>query len=221
MPLHPGEQRGELFDHQGRQQEWNAEPERIDREQAGALGHSRLGGRNRQDRCEDSERRETLGIVIDHLGDPASAAELVVRFELLVLDELGFGLDLTRCAATGLSDDLVGMGHCLVKLARMYAPKALVGFHASQLAGAPDAITRAGSNINSMEADTHETGRASISVVCQLRDRKHLDKLLDVTLEVTKKTKGENENVYFNRRIETAGGGDRYQREAGDALIPF
>jgi (p)ppGpp synthase/HD superfamily hydrolase len=29
-----------------------------------------------------------------------------------------------------------------------------------------------------MEADTHETGRASISVVCELRDRKHLDKLL-------------------------------------------
>lgn len=49
---------------------------------------------------------ETLGIVIDHLDDPHSAAELVVRFELLVLDELGFGLDLTRCAATGSSDDL-------------------------------------------------------------------------------------------------------------------
>jgi len=46
------------------------------------------------------------------------------------------------------------------------------------LARLTDAITRAGSNINSMEADTHETGRASISVVCQLRDRKHLDKLL-------------------------------------------
>ncbi len=46
------------------------------------------------------------------------------------------------------------------------------------LARLTDAITRAGSNINSMEADTHETGRASISIVCQLRDRKHLDKLL-------------------------------------------
>jgi DNA repair protein RecO (recombination protein O) len=49
---------------------------------------------------------ETLGIVIDNLGDPRSAAELIVRFELLVLDELGFGLDLTRCAATGRTDDL-------------------------------------------------------------------------------------------------------------------
>ena len=30
-----------------------------------------------------------------------------MRFELLVLDELGFGLDLTRCAATGQRDELV------------------------------------------------------------------------------------------------------------------
>jgi hypothetical protein len=30
-----------------------------------------------------------------------------------------------------LSDDLVGMGHCIIKLARTYAPKALIGFHAS------------------------------------------------------------------------------------------
>lgn len=50
---------------------------------------------------------ETLGIVIEHLDDPRAAAELLVRFELLVLDELGFGLDLTRCAATGSAADLV------------------------------------------------------------------------------------------------------------------
>ena len=50
---------------------------------------------------------------------------------------------------------------------------------------------------------------------------KHLDKLLDVKLEVTKKTKGDNENIYFNRRIETAASINRYQREAGDALVPF
>jgi len=50
---------------------------------------------------------------------------------------------------------------------------------------------------------------------------KQLEKLLDIKLEVTKKTKGDNENIYFNRRIETAAGANRYQREAGDALIPF
>ena len=49
---------------------------------------------------------ETLEIVIGHLDEPASAAELIVRFELLLLDDLGFGLDLARCAATGTGDDL-------------------------------------------------------------------------------------------------------------------
>ena len=39
-----------------------------------------------------------------------------------------------------LSEDLVGMGYCIIKLARMYAPKALIGFHASQWAnGDPNA----------------------------------------------------------------------------------
>ncbi len=50
---------------------------------------------------------------------------------------------------------------------------------------------------------------------------KHLGTLLDVKLDVTKKTKGDNENIYFNRRIETAASTNRYQREAGDALVAF
>jgi DNA repair protein RecO (recombination protein O) len=50
---------------------------------------------------------ETLGVMIAHLDDCDAAGELVARFELLVLDELGFGLDLSRCAATGSLDDLV------------------------------------------------------------------------------------------------------------------
>lgn len=49
---------------------------------------------------------ETLNIIIGHLDDSASAAELIVRFELLLLEELGFGLDLSSCAATGRHDDL-------------------------------------------------------------------------------------------------------------------
>jgi hypothetical protein len=49
----------------------------------------------------------------------------------------------------------------------------------------------------------------------------HLDKLIDIKLEVTKKTRGDNENIYFNRRIETAASANRFQREAGDALVPF
>jgi DNA repair protein RecO (recombination protein O) len=50
---------------------------------------------------------ETLCVMIPHLEDADAAGELVARFELLVLDELGFGLDLARCAATGQKHDLV------------------------------------------------------------------------------------------------------------------
>jgi len=48
----------------------------------------------------------SLDVVLDHLDDPALAAALVVRFELLLLSELGFGLDLASCAATGTLADL-------------------------------------------------------------------------------------------------------------------
>ena len=37
----------------------------------------------------------------------ALAAPLVARFELRLLSELGFGLDLSQCASTGVSDDLI------------------------------------------------------------------------------------------------------------------
>ena len=50
---------------------------------------------------------------------------------------------------------------------------------------------------------------------------KHLKKLLDVKLEVTKKTKGDNENIFFNRRIENDRAPGRFRQEAGDALVPF
>ena len=53
------------------------------------------------------------------------------------------------------------------------------------LARLTEAITRAGSNITQIEAETHETGHASIGVVCQLRDRKHLDKLLRVVRTIS------------------------------------
>ena len=49
---------------------------------------------------------EALAVMLDCLDRPALAGELMVRFELLLLDELGFGLDLESCAASGSSDDL-------------------------------------------------------------------------------------------------------------------
>lgn len=49
---------------------------------------------------------EVLEAVLDHLDDAAQAGPLVVRYELMMLAELGFGLDLTQCAATGGTVDL-------------------------------------------------------------------------------------------------------------------
>ncbi|MDQ2955006.1 MAG: DNA repair protein RecO [Pseudomonadota bacterium] len=50
---------------------------------------------------------DSLGTILDHLLDPAAAAALIVHFELQLLSELGFGLDLDSCAATGAKTDLV------------------------------------------------------------------------------------------------------------------
>lgn len=50
---------------------------------------------------------EMLGVILEHLHEPADAGELFIRFELAVLNDLGFGLDLSRCAATGGTADLV------------------------------------------------------------------------------------------------------------------
>lgn len=45
--------------------------------------------------------------LVDAPGDVLQAAALIARFELMLLDELGFGLDLSACAATGATADLV------------------------------------------------------------------------------------------------------------------
>lgn len=48
-----------------------------------------------------------LETIVSQLHEPAICAALIVRFELLMLSELGFGLDLEACAATGSMTDLV------------------------------------------------------------------------------------------------------------------
>lgn len=49
---------------------------------------------------------EALKVVLAHLGEPRLAGPLVVRFEMALLAELGFGLDLSACAATGAREEL-------------------------------------------------------------------------------------------------------------------
>jgi DNA repair protein RecO (recombination protein O) len=50
---------------------------------------------------------QAMRIVLDALEDAETWPALLVRWEMGLLDELGFGLDLARCAATGTSEDLV------------------------------------------------------------------------------------------------------------------
>jgi DNA repair protein RecO (recombination protein O) len=53
------------------------------------------------------EVHDALAVILDHLEDRTVAAVLIARFELQMLTELGFGLDLDQCAATGATAELV------------------------------------------------------------------------------------------------------------------
>lgn len=71
-----------------------------------------------------------LETILSHLGQPEIAGALMAHFELQVLAELGFGLDLSECAATGRRDDLVYVsprsGRAVCREAgRPYAPRML------------------------------------------------------------------------------------------------
>ena len=49
---------------------------------------------------------EGLRVLIEHLDEVRLAPALIVRFELAMLGELGFGLELNRCAVTGAREEL-------------------------------------------------------------------------------------------------------------------
>jgi DNA repair protein RecO (recombination protein O) len=53
------------------------------------------------------EVHDLLEAALDHLDDATIVAVNVVRFELRLLAELGFGLDLEACAATGTRENLI------------------------------------------------------------------------------------------------------------------
>ncbi len=50
---------------------------------------------------------EMLSSILERISDARGVAALVVRFEIKMLADLGFGLDLSRCAATGAVEELV------------------------------------------------------------------------------------------------------------------
>ena len=50
---------------------------------------------------------ELMESILDDFDDATSAGSHLVKFELAMLTELGFGLDLSACAASGAVDDLI------------------------------------------------------------------------------------------------------------------
>ncbi|HET7848860.1 MAG TPA: DNA repair protein RecO [Pseudolabrys sp.] len=48
-----------------------------------------------------------LEAILESIDDPVAVAPMVARYELQLIAELGFGLDLEQCASTGSSEDLV------------------------------------------------------------------------------------------------------------------
>jgi DNA repair protein RecO (recombination protein O) len=82
---------------------------------AGFLGaaHAVHGVTHAAELCRLLAERETHGqvfealqTILDEIGEALAAATLIARFELQLLAELGFGLDLSACAATGVTVDL-------------------------------------------------------------------------------------------------------------------
>ena len=78
--------------------------------------------------CPEREAHPRLfdgaALVLEHLDETLTAAALLARFELALLAEMGYGLDLSRCALTGATEDLAWV-----------SPK--TGRAASRQAGAP------------------------------------------------------------------------------------
>jgi len=59
------------------------------------------------ERDPHGEVHDVLDGILDHMSDRTIAGILIARFELQMLTELGFGLDLDQCAATGVTADLI------------------------------------------------------------------------------------------------------------------
>lgn len=75
----------------------------------GLYGIQVLGGLTRllPERDPHPDIYAVLTAIVDWLDDPVAGGAMVAHFELRMLEELGFGLDLQQCAATGGTSDLI------------------------------------------------------------------------------------------------------------------
>ncbi len=76
---------------------------------AALFGLAHLGGLLRllSEREPHPGLHDACLVILEHLDAPGVAAPLIARFELEILSELGFGIDLTSCAVTGSTQSLI------------------------------------------------------------------------------------------------------------------
>ena len=86
---------------------------------------------------------QALSVIVDEFKEGDVAGELMVRYELALLSELGFGLELDRCAATGTEHDLV---YVSPKSGRAVSSKAGKPYHDRMLPLPPFLRGQAASN---------------------------------------------------------------------------
>lgn len=77
-------------------------------------------------------------VIIDNFEHPDIAASLMVRFELALLEELGFGLDLETCASTGTA---TGLSYVSPKSGRAVSKSAGKPWH-DKLLSLPEFLNR-------------------------------------------------------------------------------
>ncbi len=71
------------------------------------VGHLAALMRLLPERDPHADLHNALTEILDRLDDASAAAPMVARFELQLLSELGFGLDLAQCASTGATAELI------------------------------------------------------------------------------------------------------------------
>jgi DNA repair protein RecO (recombination protein O) len=72
-----------------------------------AVAHLAALARLLPERDPHTSTFDELVMILERLEEVGAVAVNVARFELLMLAELGFGLDLSSCAATGVTDELI------------------------------------------------------------------------------------------------------------------
>lgn len=114
-----------------------------------AIAHLALLLRLLPERAPHPEAHDAADALCALIGEPLLLAQMLVRFEALMLAELGFGLDLAECAGNGSREDLIYVspksGRAVSREAGApYADRllALPAFLAPDFSGAHRAISR-------------------------------------------------------------------------------